>query len=119
MVQAGFAGVRQEERCTLALLQWAMQQQQQQQAQQAAGNAGLDSSGSDSREGNTSSGSGRVLLQLASPYLNLARPYESFLSRQARGICCCLLSWHQLPLHARLRGLVGCCMVLRCHSILH
>ena len=84
MVQAGFAGVRQEERCTLALLQWAMQQQQQhqQQPQQAP------QSGTGART-SSSSGSGRVLLQLASPYLNLARPYESFLSRQARGFCCC------------------------------
>lgn len=68
LVQAGFAGVRQEERGTLALLAWATQ----------AGDAGKG------RHCSHGSGAGGAcaLLQLASPYLNLARPYEALLARQ-------------------------------------
>jgi hypothetical protein len=118
MVQAGFAGVRQEERCTLALLQWAMQQQQAQQASQlGAGNSGPGSSGSNSSGGSRSSGSGRVLLQLASPYLNLARPYESFLPGRQEASAL-RLGWLQLLQYAMAPWGLCCCMVLRFHGFL-
>ncbi|KAL4449530.1 hypothetical protein ABPG77_007174 [Micractinium sp. CCAP 211/92] len=93
LVQAGFAGVRQEERCTLGLLSWATQQPAQQQQpstswRQAGPWPGSSSWGTWASAGSTASGSDggggpSVLLQLASPYLNLARPLEWFLSRQA------------------------------------
>ncbi|KAL4443904.1 hypothetical protein ABPG75_011641 [Micractinium tetrahymenae] len=102
LVQAGFAGVRQEERCTLALLSWATQQQGQQQGQEGQQQQSFPaswqqaqlwpggfnwgswtSSGSSAGQPIASGGSPSVLLQLASPYLNLARPLEWFLTRQA------------------------------------
>lgn len=116
LVQAGFAGLRQDERCTLSLLAWATQQQHQQahqdqqhrqQHQQpsaplqqqprvwpggsswrswaSAGSPCLDSDGSEG-----SGGRPAVLLQLASPYLNLARPLEWFLTQQASWVAAAL-----------------------------
>ncbi len=59
LAQAGFAGLRQEERCTLGLLRWAAE------ASAAGGGGGV--------------------LQVSTPYLNLARPYEWMLAQVRRG----------------------------------
>lgn len=73
LVQAGFAGVRQDERGTLAALAWA-----------CSGGGGGSQLGPSAGSGGSGSGP-RVpapLVQLASHYLNLGRPYERLLSRQ-------------------------------------
>ncbi|GAB4822465.1 hypothetical protein N2152v2_009511 [Parachlorella kessleri] len=64
LVQAGFAGLRQDERCTLGMLSWAAQHR-------AASTEGL--------------------LQVSTPYLNLARPYEWLLG-QSRALSLELLT---------------------------
>lgn len=116
VVQAGFAGLRQEEQLTLATLAWAAQLPQGQLPW--AGMAGSSGSGSDgsahtSRSGigwgaamggwrGGSSSASSALVQLASPYLNLARPLERFLSRRVRlrgpacAACAALCSWANL-----------------------
>lgn len=121
VVQAGFGGLRQEEKLTLATLAWAAGLPEAQlpwnglpaapwlDTNAISGNH-ASSDGSRGSQGwgaampswrgsvaawRRSSGGGgsSALVQLASPYLNLARPLERFLSRRVRWCqdkhCCC------------------------------